>query len=292
MHIFVIGATGALGRVLLPRLQQDQHKIHTLVRSAEQAKDLQARGVVASVGELLSPEGQRQLPELARDCEAVIHIATAIPANPSLPGAWDTNTRLRTEGTRALLAAALQAGATRYIQQSIVMAYPDGGDRWLDEEQPLDTTPERTVVCAPVIEMERQVKAVAPGRMHWTILRGGLFVGAGTGQERLLENLRAGQVEIPGNGQNFVSLVHVADVAEAFALALERAPVSSTYNIVDQPLRYGDYVTTLARKLNLPTPPYNSALPEQSSFRCSNQLAKEQLGWQPQHSLWPGEPGW
>ncbi len=95
MRIFVIGATGVLGRALLPRLQQAQHDIHTLVRSSQQAQVLQAAGIVATVGELLQAETQQQLPELVKGCEAVIHIATAIPFNPSAPGAWDTYPRRR-----------------------------------------------------------------------------------------------------------------------------------------------------------------------------------------------------
>jgi len=292
MRIFVIGSTGVLGRTLLPRLQQAQHEIHTLVRSSQQAQILQAAGIVATVGELLRAETHHQLTKLVKGCEAVIHIATAIPSNPSAPGAWDTNTRLRTEGTRHLLDAALQAGAARYIQQSITMAYPDSGDTWLDEDQPLDTTPARATVCGPVIEMERMVRDVPPDRLQWNILRGGTFVGPETGQVTLLERMRAGQVEIPGKGQNFISPIHVADMAEAIALALEHAPDGSIYNVVAQPLRYGDYIVMLAGRLHLPHPPYNASLPEAPSYRCSNQRAREQLGWQPRHSIWPGEPAW
>lgn len=268
------------------------HDIHTLVRSWQQAQVLQAANIVATVGEVLQAETQQHLPALVKGCEAVIHIATAIPSNPAAPGAWETNTRLRTEGTRSLLDAALQAGATRYIQQSIVMAYPDRGDAWLDEDQSLDTTPARATICGPVIEMERMVRAVPPDRLRWSMLRGGLFVGPGTGQETLLERLRAGQVEIPGKGQNFLSPIHVADMAEAMALTLEHAPGGSIYQIVDQPLRYGDYITMLADRLHLPHPPYNASLPEAPSYRCSNQRAREQLGWQPRHSIWPGEQSW
>lgn len=268
------------------------HDIHTLVRSWQQAQVLQAANIVATVGEVLQAETQQHLPALVKGCEAVIHIATAIPSNPAAPGAWETNTRLRTEGTRSLLDAALQAGATRYIQQSIVMAYPDRGDAWLDEDQSLDTTPARATICGPVIEMERMVRAVPPDRLRWSMLRGGLFVGPGTGQETLLERLRAGQVEIPGKGQNFLSPIHVADMAEAMALTLEHAPGGSIYQIVDQPLRYGDYITMLADRLHLPHPPYNASLPEAPSYHCSNQRAREQLGWQPRHSIWPGEQSW
>lgn len=294
MRIFVIGATGVLGRALVSRFQQEHHDIRTLVRSSEQARLLQAVGIEATVGEILQTETQQHLPEMVKGCEAVIHIATAIPSNPYDLSAsnWETNTRLRTEGARHLLAAALEAGVARYIQQSITMAYTDGGDAWLDEAQPFDTSAARAAICAPIVEMEQMVRAVPVGRLQWSILRGGLFVGPGTGQEKLLERLRAGQVEIPGQGQNFLSPIHIADMAEAIALALEHASGGSIYHIVNQPLRYGDYITGLADRLHLPHPPYNASLPEAPSYRCRNQHAREQLGWQPQHTIWPGEPSW
>lgn len=292
MRIFIIGATGVLGRVLLPRLQEARHEIHTLVRSQSQAQVLQNAGMVVTVGEVLQAETQQQLPDMVQGCDAVIHIATAIPANLADPNAWEANTRLRTEVTRSLLAAALQSGASRYLQQSIVMAYPDSGDAWLDEDQPLDTTPARATICSPVIEMEQMVRDVPLDRLQWSILRGGLFVGAGTGQEKLLQRLRSGQIEIPGQGQNFLSPIHVVDMADAFVRALEYAPGGLTYNVVAQPLRYRDYITTLADRLCIAHPVYNASLPEEPSYRCSNQRLREQLGWQPLHSIFPGDPSW
>ncbi|HET8846004.1 MAG TPA: NAD(P)-dependent oxidoreductase [Ktedonobacteraceae bacterium] len=292
MRIFVLGATGVLGRALLPHLMSARHDIRALVRSMSQVQALEAAGIEAVVGDGLQAETQQNLPELMKGCEAVIHIATAIPANLSEPGAWEATTRLRTEGTKVLLDAALQAGATCYLQQSIVMAYPDGGDAWLDEDQPLDTARARPWISDAVIEMEQIVRAVPSDRLRWIILRGGQYVGPGTGQEKLIELLRKGQIEIPGNGQRFLSPVHVEDMAEAIALAVEHALGGSIYHIVDQPLRYRDYLIGLADRLHLSRPPYNTPLPEEPSFRCSNQRAQEQLGWHPQHSIWPDEPSW
>ena len=83
MRIFIIGVTGVLGHALLPRLQQARHEVHTLVRSLQQAQTLRAVGIAATVGEVLQAEIQQQLPVLVDGCEAVIHIATAIPSNPS-----------------------------------------------------------------------------------------------------------------------------------------------------------------------------------------------------------------
>src|SRR5579885_3611212 len=165
MRVFIVGATGVLGRALIPRLLKQGHTVRALVRSLERAADLADLGVDLRTGDLLDPGLEGRLPAMLAGCEAVVHAATAIPADPSAPHAWETNTRLRTEGTRRLLDAALASGAGRYLQQSIVMAYADGGDRWLSEDWPLDTSPQRAAVSVPVATMEGMVRAVEPGRL-------------------------------------------------------------------------------------------------------------------------------
>ncbi len=148
-------------------------------------------------GDLLAPDAADRLPALVAGCDTVIHAATAIPANSGAPGAWETTTRLRTDGTRLLLDATLAAGVATYIQQSIVMAYPDSGDHWLDEATPLDTDPARADVAGPVITMEGLVQAISPEQVRWAILRGGAFVGPGTAQDKTLERMRAGTKIVP-----------------------------------------------------------------------------------------------
>ncbi|HEX6738037.1 MAG TPA: NAD-dependent epimerase/dehydratase family protein, partial [Vicinamibacteria bacterium] len=180
MQVFVVGATGVLGRALVPLLAARGHRVRGLARSSATVAAWATAGVELVAGDLLASEMPDRLPGLLAGCEVVVHAATAIPREPAAPGAWDATTRLRTEGARRLLAGALAAGARGYIQQSIVMAYPDGGDRWLDEATPLDTEPERAPVCAPVAAMEALVRGVNLARLRWCILRGGFFVGPGT----------------------------------------------------------------------------------------------------------------
>src|SRR5690348_10215764 len=124
MKVFIAGATGVLGRSLIPLLLQQGHTVRALVRSIEKAP--REAGVELSHGDLLSEETRGRLPTLMSGCQAALHIATAIPKDFGAPGAWDTNTRLRVEGTRSLLDASLAAGVERYIQQSITLAYEDG----------------------------------------------------------------------------------------------------------------------------------------------------------------------
>jgi nucleoside-diphosphate-sugar epimerase len=221
------------------------------------------------------------------DCQAVVHIATAIPRDFGAPGAWEANTRLRTEGTRALLTAALAAGVQHYIPQSIVMAYVDGGDNLLGEDTPLDTSPARVEICGPVIAMEGMLREVPPTRLQWCILRGGSFVGPGTAQDDTLRRLHDGTERVPCDGSNYISPVHVADMANAIVAALQHAPGGSIFNIVDEPLRQGDYLDRLAALTGAPPPPRDPSKPCPPSFRCSNQAARATLGWSPKDGIWP-----
>ncbi|MBF6613335.1 MAG: NAD(P)H-binding protein [Chloroflexi bacterium] len=285
MKVFIAGATGVLGRSLVPLLLQQGHTVRALVRSPERVPV--AVGVELSQGDLLAEETKERLPALMSGCQAVLHIATAIPRDFGAPGAWDANTRLRIEGTRSLLDASLVAGVERYVQQSITLAYEDGGDRWLDESTPFDTSPARARTSGPVIEMERMVRAVPLDRLAWCILRGGSFVGRGTAQESVIQRLHEGVERVSCDGRNYISPVNVADMAEAIVASLQRAPGGSIFNIVDEPLRQGDYLDRLAALVGAPLPPRNLGAACPASLRCSNEAARRVLGWSPNHGIWP-----
>jgi 2-alkyl-3-oxoalkanoate reductase len=287
MQVTIIGATGVLGRNLFPRLVRRGDRVRALARSAVRARSMFGSDLDAIDFDLLDPADIEQLPDLLQNTDAVVHIATAIPNDFQTPGAWDTNTRLRTAGTRTLLDAALVSGVDCYIQQSIVMAYPDGGDQWLDETTPLDTSPNRAAVNTPVITMETMVQAVAADRLSWCILRGGVFVGPQTFQDCTRDQLRAGTLVVAGDGRNFVSQVHVADMAEAIVAALDRAPAGSIFNITADPIREGAYLDRLAEIEGAPAPWRDRSLPRPSSFRCTHAAASRLLAWEPQHSIWP-----
>jgi 2-alkyl-3-oxoalkanoate reductase len=281
MTVLVAGATGVLGRALIPLLVADQHRVLAIARNASTA-DLPA-GVEAIDVNLLEDD----LLELVHGCNAVIHIANATPSESSAFGAWNTTAWLRTEGTRRLLNATLASRVRRYVQQSTVIAYRDGGDTWLDEAAPLDDSPERAAICGPVIAMEEMIREVRPQVLAWTILRGGSFVGGGVGENTLIDQLRAGDATVAGDGSNYVSLINVADMASAVAAALESAPAGSTFNIVDEPLQYGDYVDALSDLIGVTRPRRAAELRLPPSWRCTNRAALATLGWMPRERIWP-----
>lgn len=287
MKIAVIGATGVLGRNLVPLLLKHRYEVLALVRSVKKAKNTLPPRTKVEEYNLLNEEDDEKLSPLLEGCDCVVNIATAIPSDFSKPGAWDTNNRLRRAGTRKLIDASLKAGIKRYIQESIVMAYSDGRDEWINEEHPLDETPDRELICAPVIEMEELVKNIPENKMDWFILRGGIFVGKGTFQEKTLQDLKDGLNIVTGNGENFVSFIHVADMAEAILKAVENETGNIILNIVDKPIKQIEYLKILAEKIGAVIPVQNNNLPTPPSFRCSNLRAQYTINWKPTHSILP-----
>jgi nucleoside-diphosphate-sugar epimerase len=286
MRVCVVGATGVLGRQLVPLLAEQGHSVRALARRPREAAPAAITGVAEYVEcDLLSAESASRLPYWLEGGDAVVHIATAIPRDFNAPGAWEANSRLRREGTERLLVSSIAAGVKRYVQQSVALAYAPGKEEWLDESAPLDRSPERAETCAPVIDMEEMVRG-ARG-LEWVILRAGIFVGPGTFQESLAADLRNGRAVVPGDGSSWISPIHVADMAAAVSAALRKAPPGSTFNAVDEPVRHGDYMDRLARIVGAPPPPREPSMPPLPSIRCTNRAAREVLGWAPLHGIWP-----
>jgi len=277
MRVLIVGATGVLGRSLVPALLARGHQVRALARDPARVPE----GAEAVRGDLLDPS--LELAPIAKGCDAAIHAATAIPKDPAAPGAWEMNTRLRTEGTRRLVDACEAAGVRRYVQQSIEMAYADSCEDELDESAPLDPSPARAGIVGPVREMEAMVQA---SRLDWVILRCGLFVGPGTGQDALAERLRAGAEIIAGSGRGWFSPIHVHDAADAFVVALELAPPGSVLNANADPLRLGAYVEAVAKAVGAPPPARDPSRPDPPRYRCTAKRLRT-LGWLPRHATVP-----
>jgi nucleoside-diphosphate-sugar epimerase len=115
-----------------------------------------------------------------------------------------------------------------------------------------------------------------------------MLVGPGTAQEATIARLQAGEESIPDDGGGFLSLVHVADFAAAVADALERAPGGSVFNVVDEPMRQGEYLKRLAQLVGAAPPPCKPTEgSDPPSQRSSNCRVREALGWRPTRGVWP-----
>lgn len=273
MRMFVVGATGVLGRHTLPRLVERGHSVAVVARRPEDVARLRRLGFDAHRGDILDAESLR---EPLRGCEVALHLATAIPTHRPGMG-WDLNDRIRREGTRNLLAAAQQQGVRRYVQQSITLLYGDGGDQLISEDHPLAPYPR----IASAFEMEEAARASS---LEWVMLRGGSFYGPGTGREDAwYREAEAGTLTVPGDGSALLSLIRVEDMARAVVLAAEAAPAGAIYNVVDDvPVSYRELYNYISARKMLPEPPAGG--PPVTSLGCSNAAIQRALGWEP---AWP-----
>jgi nucleoside-diphosphate-sugar epimerase len=270
MRVFVVGATGVLGRNVIPRLLERGHQIRAVARRVEQVAILQRLGVDARLGDILDAVS---LMVAAEGCDTALHLATAIP-RPGTIQDWTLNDRVRQEGTQNLLAAAADVGVRRYIQQSITFLYGDQGEQIVDESAPLRPAPR----IQSAADMEAFVQASS---LDWVILRGGSFYGPGTGNEDgWRKAAQEGTLRLPGDGAALVSLIHVVDMARAVVLAAEGAPAGDIYQVVDDaPVRYRELYGYVAAQLGAPVPTPGG--PPVVSLGCSNARIKTALGWGP-----------
>ena len=175
-----------LGRALIPLLLEHEYAVRAFASIHAEREQVLPAGIEIAEADLLDPPMSNICPTLLADCEV----------SSTSPRRFRVTCARRTPGKPIRVCAPTacefcckprcKAGAKQYIQQSITMAYPDHGDEWITEDMPLNTSPARAAVCAPVIIMENLVRTLATDRLRWCILRGGSFVGPGTFQEKVL----------------------------------------------------------------------------------------------------------
>jgi len=265
LNVAIVGASGVYGRHLVPRLLRRGHRVRALVRRPDSAPS----GCMVHVADIFDGESLRRALD---GCDVVINLATAVP-RPDQPPDFAMNDRIRREGTATLVAAC--GGGQRLVQQSIAMVHAGGGDALLDERAPLRAGP----ATASAIEMEAMVRDSGLGHL---ILRGGLFYGPGTGREaQWLAAARTGTLTIPGDGSDFASLIHVADMAEATAMAVDAGGATGTLLVVDDhPVRWRDLFAHVATCAGAAAPKSGAPV-RPPSFRCGNAAARAALGWRP-----------
>lgn len=291
MRVFVAGATGVLGRALLPALRDAGHETTALTRSEEKAAAIRAAGAEPVVGDGLDGERLAELVAEARP-DVVINALTAIPramAPRKMPELMKPTNRLRREGTRILADAAVAAGAQRLVSESVAFAYRHGpGLR--TEDDPLRDDAE---YVRAVGELER-ITLGTPG-IDGVVLRYGWFYGPGTtlapdGSQA--DAIRKGQFPLVGKGTGVWSFVHTDDAAAATVAALTAPP--GIYNVVDDdPAPASEWVPEIARLIGAKPPRRVPKLAARVVAGgeaangavglpgASNAKARAELGWQP-----------
>lgn len=291
MKVFVTGATGFVGQAVIKALHERDHEVVGLVRDANKGRALEQSGVTLVVGDMLKPASYEGV---VPTVDAVIHTAQYGIQGRFTRKKFEQIEQADVLMTRTLARACL-AHDKKLLYTSGVFNYGDHGDEWITEQTPLRPSPlgeAHTKVVEELLSLYREqrlrVIILSPGFVYGP---GGLF------KQSFYDTLQKGQLRIFGKGQNYWSVIHVDDLAAAYALAVESEAYGETYNIVDdQPLRLCDFVNIFTDamshkrvgsmapwllKLIIGGPLVDSLV---TSFRISNEKAKRELDWQPRYS--------
>jgi nucleoside-diphosphate-sugar epimerase len=230
LKILVTGASGVVGRRLVPALAGAGHRVLGLARTEEQREALARAGAAAVSADLFDP---RSLRRATVGCDAVINLATHMPSSGTQMlrrSAWKENDRIRGVGSANLVDAALAEGVGRFVQESFAPVYPDRGDDWIAATR------------------------FTRGGRTGVVLRFASFYGPDS--RLLLEaigQVRHGRAFLPGSPGAYVSSVSHDDAASAAAAALY-VP-AGVYNVADdEPLTRRDYFDSLAKALGVAAP--------------------------------------
>ena len=302
MHIFIAGASGAVGRSLIPLLTSNGHTVTGTTRSASKADALRALGAEPVVLDGLDRAAVLAAVATARP-DAIVHQMTALAGELDLrhfERAFAGTNRLRTEGTDNLLAAAQATGVERVVAQSFTgWPYARVGGPVKSEDDPLD--PDPPAQLRTTLEGIRRLEAGVTGA-GGVALRYGGFYGPGTGLApggEQWEMVRARKFPIVGDGSGVWSFCHIEDAASATLAALERWTPGQVYNVCDDdPAPAREWVPALARVVggkpprHLPRWVARLAAGEHVvAMMCevrgaSNAKARRELGWTPAWPTW------
>jgi len=300
MRVFVAGAAGAIGHQLLPQLAAGGHQVTASTRNPAKAERLRALGAEPVVVDGLDAVAVGQAVARAEP-EIVIHQMTALSGDFDLrrfDRMFAVTNQLRTAGLDHLLAAAVAAGARRFIAQSYTgWTNPREGGPVKTEEDPLDPSPAsaQRESLAAIGYLERTVTSA--DQLDGIVLRYGSFYGPGA-TDAFTELIRRRRVPIIGNGAGIWSFLHISDAAAATVCALERG-TPGVYNVVDdEPASVAEWLPFLARAIGAKAPyrvprwigrlaAGETGVSMMTQIRgSSNAKAKRELGWLPAWPSW------
>jgi len=285
-NVFVAGGSGAIGIPLVRALVAAGHHVTALTRSRRRQDDLHALGASVAVADALNRDALIAV-VLATRPTHVIHQLTALPKDgPRKASDVDATNRLRIDGTRNLLDAAIKSGARRFIAGSFALASDRG---------PRSPIPADDPIAVAVRSMESQVlDASARGSIEGIVLRYGLFYGLETASTvKMIEMVKKHRLPVVRGDAGQLPLIHIDDAVSATVAALDRGVPGGAYDIVDdRAVSMTELVEGLAQSTGSAKPfrvpawlprlvsPY---LARMTSLRMplSNATAKSALGWKP-----------
>jgi nucleoside-diphosphate-sugar epimerase len=300
MRVFVAGGTGVLGRRLVPQLVARGHQVTATTTSAARLGQLEQLGAEAVVMDGLDAASVGEAVAKARP-DTVVHQMTGLsPAHAGRPDFrhpdrfFEVTTRLRSEGTDHLLAAAEAAGASHFVAQGFASmnGIREGG--WVKtEEDPLDPGLTGGRHGAEAIRHLERVVTEAGG----AVLRYGGFYGPGAIDDQV-SLVRKRTFPIVGGGTGYFSWVHLDDAASATVLAIEQR-ARGVFNIVDdEPAPVSEWLPYLAACAGAKPPRRIPRWPARliagdmlvrmmtEGRGFANAKAKRELGWEPRYPSW------
>lgn len=290
LKVFVAGGTGALGRASLPALVAAGHSVRSTARGKDKAELVRRMGAEPVECDLYDRSSIRKA---IAGFDAIIRLTTKIGSMAKIrdPKVWAETNRLRTEGARVLVDAAISEGVPTYIHESVTFVYGEGGTRWLTEDSPTDDADSEIMRAALAGEQEAARFSATGGK--GIVLRFGGFYGADAPStlEMLVMARRRLLFQI-GAGENYFSSIYVPDAGRAVAAALS-AP-AGIYNICDdQPVLFAEYLRALATAAGAKKPLHLPAFLGPVAFgqawryfsrsqRVSNAKLKRATHWTPE----------
>jgi nucleoside-diphosphate-sugar epimerase len=289
MRVFVAGATGVIGRRVVPALVAAGHRVTAVGRTQAKRDALARAGAEPIELDLFDADAARRA---VAGHHAVINLATHIPSSMRMlfPGAWRQNDRVRREVSSNLAEAAIAGGAKRFIQESFGLTYPESGDAWIDETTPIATAKYNRSILDAESAADRFTRR---GGGAGVVLRFAGFYGPDSPLFlEMLKYVRKGFAALPGRAEAFASSVSHDDAASAVLAAL--GVPAGVYNVTDdEPLRRREYFDALAAAAGARPPKLMprwmtrlfGSLGETlaRSLRLSNRKLREASGWSPRY---------
>lgn len=311
MKVFVAGATGVLGRALVPQLVERGHEVVGMTRSKSKQELVRSLGARPVVADALDADAVGEAVAVTQP-EVIVHQLTALSGpmslrdarHPERSSAFMLTNRLRTEGTDHLLSAGRAVGAQRFVAQSFgAFRFAGSGGPVLTEDDPVDASlpGAHQPGLEAILYLERAVTSIEWG--EGLVLRYGGFYGPGTAislapDAVMAVAVRKRRLPVIGDGGGVFSHIHVSDAASATVVALERGR-PGIYNIVDdEPAPAREWLPVLASALGAKPPRHiprwlarllagemaTTMMTEAKG--ASNGKAKRELGWQLRYSSW------
>lgn len=304
MRILLAGASGAVGRPLIPLLLAEGHSVTGMTHNEEGMAAISSLGGGARRCDALDKDQVQRLVEAVRP-DYIICELTSLPRemNPAtLNRDYAANNKVRREGTLNLLQSAIEQGVKRFVTQSAAFWYAPMPPGPKDESAPMYTNALEPLGTAAGVMTEVEGAVTSCRQLEGLALRYGSFYGPGTWFARdgqIGQLIKRGMYPLIGKGEGVTSFIHVDDAAAATLAVLSRGRAGEAYNAVDdEPARQADWLPLLADALGAPRP---KSLPV-AMVRLTlgravtdwlttcpgalNDKIKSELGWKPKYASW------